>query len=60
MTPQVTVEIATADVKSEAPSVVSPMPAGLLNELTREEIVELLAFLESGGDRNAPIYSRKK
>jgi putative heme-binding domain-containing protein len=60
MTPQVTVEVAVADVKSEAPSAVSPMPAGLLNELTREEIVELLAFLESGGDRNAPIYSRKK
>jgi putative heme-binding domain-containing protein len=60
MNPQVTVEVAVADVKSEAPSAVSPMPAGLLNELTREEIVELLAFLESGGDRNAPIYSRKK
>ena len=60
MNPQVTVEIAVADVKSEAPSAVSPMPAGLLNELTKEEIVELMAYLESGGDRNAPIYSKKK
>ena len=60
MNPQVTVEIAVADVKSEAPSAVSPMPAGLLNELTKEQIVELMAYLESGGDRNAPVYSKKK
>ena len=60
MNPAATVEIVAADVKSEAPSAVSPMPAGLLNELTKEQIVELLAYLESGGDRNAPIYSRKK
>ena len=60
MNPQATVEIAAADVKSEAPSPVSPMPAGLLNELTREQVVELMAYLESGGDKNAPIYSKKK
>jgi putative heme-binding domain-containing protein len=29
------------------PSMVSPMPAGLLNHFTREEILDLLAFLES-------------
>ena len=46
MNPQATVEIAEADVKSEAPSPVSPMPAGLLNELTKEQIVELMAFLD--------------
>jgi putative heme-binding domain-containing protein len=60
MNPAATVEIVAADVKSEAPSSISPMPAGLLNELTKEQIVELMAYLESGGDRNAPIYSRKK
>ena len=60
MNPSATVEIVAADVKSEAPSAVSPMPAGLLNELTKEQIVELFAYLESGGDRNAPIYSKKK
>jgi putative heme-binding domain-containing protein len=59
MNPQVTVEIAAADVKSEAPSELSPMPAGLLNELTREEIVALMAFLDAGGDRNAPVYRKK-
>ena len=59
MNPQATVEIAAADVKSEAPSPLSPMPAGLLNELTKEQVVQLMAYLESGGDRNAPIYSKK-
>ena len=59
MSPNATVEIATADVKSEAPSPISPMPAGLLNELTKEQIVELMAYLESGGDRTAPVYRKK-
>jgi hypothetical protein len=31
-------------------SQVSPMPVGLLNVLSREEILALLAFLEAGED----------
>jgi putative heme-binding domain-containing protein len=58
LAPQVTVQIAEADVKSEAPAAVSPMPAGLLNELTKEQIVELMAFLDSGGDRTAAVYKK--
>lgn len=59
MNAHVTVEIAEADVKVEEPSPVSPMPAGLVNELTREEIVELMAFLDAGGDRTAAVYRKK-
>jgi len=59
MNPQATVEIAQADVKSEEPSTLSAMPAGLLNELTKEQIVELLAFLDAGGDKSAPVYRKK-
>jgi putative heme-binding domain-containing protein len=59
MNPEATIEIAAADVKSEAPSPVSPMPTGLLNELTKEQVLELMAYLDSGGDRHAPIYTRK-
>ena len=59
MNPQATIEIAAADVKSEAPSPVSPMPPGLLNELTKEQVLELMAYLDSGGDRNAAVYSKK-
>lgn len=59
LAPQVTVEIAEADVKSEEPSPVSPMPVGLLNAFTKEQVIELLAFLDSGGDRDAAVYKKK-
>lgn len=58
MNPQATVTIAQGEVKSEEPSPVSPMPPGLLNELTKEDVVELMAFLEAGGDKNAPVYRK--
>ena len=58
LAPQITIEIAQADVKSEAPSTVSAMPPGLINQFTKEQIVELFAFLDAGGDRNAPIYKK--
>jgi putative heme-binding domain-containing protein len=37
-------------------SPVSLMPKGLLNTLTAEEILDLLAYLKAGGDPNAGIY----
>ena len=43
------VKIHKADVLTRTPSSVSPMPAGLLDGLEREEILDLLAFLETGG-----------
>jgi len=58
LNPNATVEIAEGDVKSEAPSPISPMPPGLLDEFTREQIIELMAFLDSGGDRNAAVYKK--
>jgi len=59
MNPQVTVDVAVADVKSEEPSPVSPMPAGLLTGFTKAQVIELMAFLDAGGDRNAPVYRKK-
>ena len=59
MNPEATVGVVERDVKSEEPSPVSPMPPGLLNELTKDEIVELMAFLDAGGDRDAPVYKKK-
>ena len=38
------------EIASIAPSKVSPMPTGLLSVLTQEEILDLLAYLLSGGD----------
>lgn len=38
-----------SDVASQRVSEISPMPASLLDTLTREEILDLLAWVESGG-----------
>ncbi len=37
---------------------VSMMPAGLLATLTREEILDLLAYVEAGGDPNRPAFRK--
>ncbi len=42
------VKIAKKDIVSHEESPVSPMPPGLLNTLTREEVLDLLAFLGVG------------
>ena len=42
-------EIAKRDVESHSTIPTSPMPAGLLDTLTKEEIADLIVFLESGG-----------
>ncbi len=44
--------LAKADISTQRVSELSPMPGGLLNTLTREEILDLLAWVESGGDPN--------
>ena len=38
-----------SDVKEQQPQNSSPMPLGLLNLLSKEEIFDLLAYVESGG-----------
>jgi hypothetical protein len=39
------------EVKSIEPSPVSPMPPMLLAMLTKEEVLDLVAYVLSGGDR---------
>ena len=38
------------------PSPVSMMPEGLLNTLNRDEVLDLVAYLLSRGDRNNPMF----
>ena len=58
LAPDVTVQIPQADVKSERPSLVSPMPAGLLNQFSREQIINLMAFLDAGGNPDAAVFKK--
>ena len=48
LTPSSVTRIPVKDVVRKVPSKVSPMPTGLLNVLTREEVLDLLGFLEVG------------
>lgn len=45
------VVIAKAEIESRKPSPLSPMPEHLADVLTAEEILDLLAYLESGGNK---------
>ncbi len=45
-------------VKSIEPSKISPMPPMLLNMLTKEEIMDLVAYVLSGGDRTNGMFKR--
>lgn len=45
-----TVEIGKSSIRTRVISETSPMPPGLLNALKAEQILDLLAFIEAGGD----------
>jgi putative heme-binding domain-containing protein len=47
--PAQTVKVDRKDILSIEPSKTSPMPDGLLSSLTQEEVLDLLAYLVSGG-----------
>ena len=49
LAPLATVPILRSDVEAQRVSAVSPMPLGLLNSFHTEEILDLLAYLESNG-----------
>ena len=44
------------EVKSIEPSPVSPMPPMLLGMLTKEEVLDLVAYVLSGGDRSNAMF----
>jgi hypothetical protein len=55
---QTKVDILKADIVSRRPSKVSPMPDGLVNSMTEEEILDLMAYLESGGKKNNLAFKK--
>ncbi|MCA9141809.1 MAG: c-type cytochrome [Planctomycetaceae bacterium] len=50
--------VATGDIEEVQPSRVSMMPNGLLDTLSQEEILDLLAYLKSGGDASDPAFTQ--
>ncbi len=51
-----TTTLRPADIVSREVSTVSPMPPGLINVLSEKQILDLLAYLESGGDPKHPDF----
>jgi len=52
-----TVTVNKSEIESRQFSKLSPMPVGLLNTFTEEEILDLLAYLESLGDPRHPNFT---
>jgi putative heme-binding domain-containing protein len=49
-------EIKKADIESKTKSPVSLMPKGMLDKMTRDEIVDLLAYILAKGDAKHPLF----
>jgi len=58
LAPEATVEVPMDEIASRQPSKVSPMPTGLLNQLTAEEILDLLAYIEAAGKPKATNFEK--
>jgi putative heme-binding domain-containing protein len=53
-----TVEIAKKDIKARTLSKVSMMPQGLVDNLTKEEILDLIAYLRAAGDPKDKAFGK--
>lgn len=55
---QTTVPVAREEIEESILSKTSPMPANLIDVLTQEEILDLLAYLKAGGDPQATAFQK--
>jgi len=56
--PNQRVNVDRKEVKTIAPSPISLMPPMPLAMLNKEEVLDLLAYVLSGGDRNHPMFAK--
>lgn len=52
------VTVKKSQITARALSKVSPMPEGLVNGLQKDEILDLIAFLEAGGNADHPDFKQ--
>jgi putative heme-binding domain-containing protein len=52
-------EIKKADIDAQKPATTSEMPQGAINVLTKEEILDLVAYLRSGGNEQDKAFTKK-
>ena len=58
LNPNGLVDVDTRTIESTARSKVSMMPEGLIDNLRRDEILDLMAYLLSRGDRNNKMFTK--
>ena len=57
--PNQTTRIKLSDIDVEHPTMISTMPEELLNPLNLDEVLNLLAYLVSGGDQQHPVFRQR-
>jgi hypothetical protein len=55
--PDATAQVTIADVVSRKDYAVSPMPPGLINMLNPDELLDLIAYLFSGGNPKDKVFA---
>lgn len=58
LAPDVQTAVDAADVKSRKPFNVSMMPAGLINSLNKDELLDLYAYVLSGGNEKDKAFAK--
>jgi hypothetical protein len=56
--PGSTVRVDRKNIESMKPSKVSMMPTGLLDTLKEDEVLDLMAYMLSRGDRNHAMFKK--
>ena len=56
--PDQRVEVRKGDISQRAFSKVCPMPGGLADSLSKDDILDLVAFLESAGRKSHPAFAK--
>jgi putative heme-binding domain-containing protein len=59
LAPDVTVEVPLAEIARREPAKASAMPTSLLDQLSEEEVLDLLAYLQTGGQKDAANFKGK-
>ncbi|HWY77800.1 MAG TPA: heme-binding protein [Verrucomicrobiae bacterium] len=52
-------EVLKSNISKRDTSKLSPMPEGLVNTFTQDEILDLIAYLEAGGKKNMPAFKKE-
>ena len=59
MQPSTITQVPVDELESIEPSPISMMPPGLINTMSKDDILDLLAYFISGGDPQHPAFQKK-